>query len=162
MNPDELNVQVEETKKIHDFVTPIEKTSVELAKVILARLNESFDDLIYVNTGLDEEQKKYYEEKGTDFSISILNLLATTDIPADYATRSIDKLIEALTSVKHYVDGTIVKYDDEILSRLFETRSPVTNTYMRDVATLGTIMLKLNEIREKTGGKMDDYFIIKK
>jgi hypothetical protein len=152
----------EESEKIHDWLTPIEKTSVQLASIVLSRLVDKFDDLVYENVGLTDEQKKHYEEIGTDFCISILDLMASTDIPADYATRSVDKLIEALTQVKNYIDGTITKYDDEILSRLFEVKSPVTGTYMRDVATLGTIMLKLQEIINKTGNKPDDYFIIKK
>ncbi len=159
---DEIAKKTEEENKIHDWVTPIETTSVELAKVVLSKLTENFDDLVYKNVGLTDEEKKKYEQKGTDFSISVLNIMSLTDIPADYATRSIDKLLEALESVKQYITGTIVKYDDEILSRLFEVKSPVTGTYMRDVATLGTIMLKLKEIREKTGNNMSDYFIIKK
>jgi len=88
--------------------------------------------------------------------------MSATDIPADYATRSLDKLIQVLTNVKNYIDGTVVKYDDEILSRLFGAKSPVTGTYMRDVATLGAIMLALEKTRKDTGGKLEDYFIIKK
>lgn len=162
MNPEELQKKTEENIKIHDFLIPIERTSVGLAKTILLKLENNFDNLVYENAGLTEKQKRNYEEKGTDFSIEVLNLLASTDIPADYSTRSIDKLIEALSSVKNYVEGTISKYNDEILSRTFESKNPVTNTYMRDCATLGTIMLKLDEIRNKTGGRMEDYFIVNK
>lgn len=166
--PEEVNGQIkvaqndEEKARAHDWLTPIEDTSVQLAQIVLNKLSESFEELVYPNVGLSEEDKKYREEVGTDFSISILRIMATTDIPADYATRGIDKLIEALQNVKNYIEGTIIKYDDEILSRYFGEKSPVTGTYMRDVATLGTIMLKLDKIRQETGGKDEDYFIIKK
>lgn len=145
-----------------DFKAPIEKTSVELAKTILNNMSENFSTFVYEDIDLTEEQRADLAEKGTDFAINTLSVMSSTDIPADYATYSIDKLIAGLTAIKNYLDGTVRQMHDEILSRTLGAKSPVTNTYARDVATLGQVMLALQKVREETGNKPEDYFVMPK
>lgn len=147
--------------KEFDFKKPIEKTSVGLSKIILTNLIENFDTFIYEDIDLTPEQEAEKIEKGTDFSINLLSVMSATDIPADYASYCIDKISIALASIKQYVDGTVRQMHDEILSRSLGAKSPVTNTYAKDCATLGQVMLSLKKIRGETGDNPDDYFIPK-
>jgi len=148
-----------EEKKVHDFKEPIEKTSVVLAKIVLDSLSENFNSFVYEDIDITPEQERALIEKTTDVSIEILSKMATSDIPADYATLSIDKLIAALQAMKMYVDGTVRQMENEILSRSLGAKSPVTNTYAKDCASLGEVMLLLTKVREETGNNPDDYFV---
>ncbi len=140
----------------YDFKAPIEQTSTELAKLILDNLVENFDTFVYPDVDLTDEQKADVAEKATDFSIDILAKMSTTDIPADYVGYPIDKIIAALSAIKTYLEGTVRQMHDEILSRELGRKSPVTNTFARDCATLGDVYLKLKDSRDTTDG---DYFI---
>ncbi len=146
------------TENTFDFKAPIEKTATALARVVLTNLAENFDTFVYEDIDTSEEQKANLAERGTDFSINLLSLMSATDIPADYATYPIDKLIAALAAVKTYIDGTVRQMHDEILSRELGAKSPVTNTFARDCATLGDVMLTLDKTRKTTDG---EYFISK-
>lgn len=145
--------------KEFDFAKPIEVTSVALAKVVLDNLLENLDTFVHDDIDITDEQKKVLVEKSTDVSIKILSLMSTTDIPADYIGYPIDKLIAALTSIKTYLEGTVRQMHDEILSRTLGVKSPVTDTFARDVATLGDVYLTLDKSRKNTDG---EYFIINK
>lgn len=147
---------------MHDFKKPIEETSVSMAKVILNNMIENFDTFVYEDIDMTPEQNALLAEKGADFGIEIMKLMSATDIPADYATYSIDKLIAGLSAVKNYVDGTIRQMHDEIMARSLGAKSPVTNTYAKDCATLGDVMMLLKKVREETGNIPSDYFIEKK
>jgi hypothetical protein len=146
----------------HDFNEPIEKTSVDIARLVLQNFTENFDIFIFENTKEETgEEKNANQEHMTDFGIKVLAYMATTDIPADYATYGIDKIIAALNAVKNYVDGSLRQAEDELMSRTLGAKSPVTNTYARDTATLGQLMLALKTARDLTGNKPEDYFIPK-
>lgn len=147
-----------DTNKEYDFKAPIEKTSVALARVVLDKLSENFNTFIYEDIDRTDEQKAEFDEKATDFGINLISLMASTDIPADYATYGIDKLIVALSAAKNYIDGTVRQMHDEVLSRTLGAKSPVTNTFARDCATLGQVYLAVNKARETTDG---EYFVTK-
>lgn len=147
----------------HDFKAPIEKTSVGLAQVILQNYIENLEYFVYEDN--EESRKPEYvaniEEKTIDFAIRCMALMATTDIPADYATYPIDKIIAGLQALKIFIDGSLRQNADELLARTIGARSPVTNTYAKDCATMGELMLALKRVREETGNNDADYFIPK-
>lgn len=155
-----------ENKKEHDFKGPIEKTSVGLAKVVLDKYIENFDLFVFEDIKDDSPEAKLKEreivEKTTDIAIEIMGIMATTDIPADYATYCIDKLMAGLSAMKRFIDGSIRQQEDELMARTLGAKSPVTNTYAKDVATMGELMLALKKARENTGNNLDDYFITSK
>lgn len=146
-----------ETKKI-DFNGPIEKTATGLAKVILDRLNENKEDLIYEMLNRTDEVEKETEKKSVDFAIGIVQMIAATDLPADYIACPIDKLIAVLSALKIYLEGTVRQTQDEYLSRSYGVKNPETGKYRKELATVGDIMMKLEEARKATGGKPEEYF----
>lgn len=143
----------------HDFKDPIEKTSTELAKVVLQQMLANVDKLIYPYKEFTDEEEKQHDEETTDFAIKITQLIGATDLPGDYASYPIDKIQTFLNVLKNYVDGTVRQVKDEIMSRTLGVKSPRTDTYAQDVATMADLMMTLNAVREKTGNNPDDYFI---
>lgn len=139
-----------------DFKAPIEKTSTELAKVILDSFSDNFDTFIYDDTNVSDEQKASLIEKGTDFGIKLIEVMSQTDIPADYIGYPIDKILIAFSAMKSYIEGMVRQMNDEIISRELGAKSPVTNTFARDCATLGDVFGTLQRLRSTTDG---DYFI---
>src|SRR4051812_22771089 len=111
-------------KMDHDFKAPLEKTSVGLARMILVNMIEEFDTFVYEDIDMTEEKNAVLAEKGIDFGIKIMSMMSSTDIPADYASYPIDKLIAALSALKTFIDGTIRQQHDEIMSRVLEAKSP--------------------------------------
>lgn len=152
-----------QTNNQHDFKPAIEKTSTELAKVILKKYLDNVDLFVYEDNEETQspEFTKKITEQTTDFGIETMALMATTDIPADYATYGIDKLMAGLQALKSFIDGTTRQNLDEIMARTLGVRSPVTNTYAKDCAPLGAVMLALRGIRNDQGNNPDDYFIKK-
>ena len=146
----------------YDFQEPVEETATNLSKIILQRFVDNKEDLVFKMTGRTPEMDAELTEKATDFAIGIAQLVATTDLPADYATYPIEKLITMLTMTKNYIDGSIRQIEDEYVSRSYGVKSPKTDKYARDCITLGELYLRLEDVREKTGGNPDDYFLPKK
>lgn len=149
--------------KEHDFKPAIEKTSVELARVILKNFMDNFELFVYEDNEAtkDPAYEANIVEKTTDFGIHTMALMATTDIPADYATYGIDKIMAGLQALKSFIDGSLRQNADEIMARTLGAKSPSTNTYAKDCATLGDVMLALKAARDATGNNPDDYFIKK-
>lgn len=145
----------------YDFNPAVEKTSVSLAKVILNEMNSKADQLLFeIDSKESAEVKKKHDEDFTDFMISIIKITSATDIPVGYATWPLERLIGTLTILKNQIGGTVRGTEDEILSRLYAVRSPKTGKFAQDCATFGTVLSKLNELRESTGNKQEDYFTI--
>lgn len=143
----------------YDFNAPIEKTSTEIAKFIISKLDEAKEFVIVENVDkLEPIAKAAFFEKSTDLSIEISKYMATTDIPADYATKSIDKVIVVLETLKAFIAGTINQYKDEMMARYLGAKSPKSGKYAAECATLGEVILKLEAIREEQGGNKYDYF----
>lgn len=143
----------------HDFNTPIEKTATSLAKMIIAKLDDAKDVMIVESyEKLDPATKSAFIEKSTDISIEIMGEIANSDIPADYATTCIDKIIVVLESLKQFVAGTINQRTDELMARTIGVKSPMTGTYSQQCATVGTILTKLDEVRNLQGNIREDYF----
>jgi hypothetical protein len=142
----------------HDFKAPIEKTSTELARILIEKMHENKDWLVFENKNEEtEEEKKERNEKFADFVAEYLKVASMTDIPADYTTWSLEKVIGALSVMKNNIEGMIRTHEDEILSRLYREKSPESGKYRKDVAKLGTVLLTLENMREETGGNVEDY-----
>ncbi len=151
-------------KNEHNFNPAIEKTSVELAQIFLKNFIDNFSVFVYE---INDETKspefvKEKIEKITDFTIHLMAVMAATDIPADYATWCIEKIIASMQVVKDNIDGRLREYNDETLSRFYGRKSPLTDSYAKDMATLGDIMLGLNRVRQETGNNPEDYAWTKK
>ncbi len=152
-----------QTNTQHDFKPAIEKTSTELARIILQNYNDNVKLFVYEDNAetRSPEYVANIEEQTIDFGIRTMALMAATDIPADYATYGIDKIIAGFTALKAFIDGSLRQNRDEILSRTVGAKSPETNTYAYDCATLGDVMVALKKIRDEQGNNPDDYFIKK-
>lgn len=144
-------------KKEHDYRGPIEKTTVELARTVVSELNSNFEDLIFNMVEASEEDLKKKEEKAVDFGIHIMKIMAATDIPADYATHCIERIGAFLQSLQQYIDGSLRQNNDEIMSRFLGVKSH-EGKYRKELATVGDIVRKLDEVRQATGGKNEEYF----
>lgn len=150
-----------EPKKQYDFNTPVERTATELAKMILAKLDEAKDFIVIENyEKADPVTKAAFIEKSTDFSIDVLKAISLSDIPYPYATKAVDKVIQVLESLKQYIDGTINQSRHELASRLLGVRSPDNNKFTEELSTYGNVMLKLEELRTSQGNDMNDYFTV--
>lgn len=142
----------------HDFLTPIENTSSELAKQILALAITKQDVLLApFNPKQTLEEKANHEEVGNDFAIEVMRLISVSDLPADYASSPIDKCMVMLTVLKKFIDGTVNQQKDELMALTIGVKSPMSDKYRADVATLGEVMLALNNAREMRGTTQKDF-----
>jgi len=147
-----------ETDKKHDFNEPIEITATGLAKIVIEKLNDNKDVVLYeMGKKRTKEEQKKIDEAFLDMAISLVQTFSVTDLPADYAGLPVDKAIAILTVLKNYIEGTIRKTEDELLSRIYGARSPRTGTFAKDVVTIGQMMTKLQEVKIATGNKDEDY-----
>lgn len=148
--------------KEYDFNTPVEKTSTELAKQIIEKFAEAKDFLLIENfEKSDPITKSAFIEKSTDFSIDIMKMIGASDIPFPYATRAMDKITQVLTSLQKYIEGTIEQTRHELASRTLGVKSPANDKYTEEMATVGDLLLKLDEVRVSQGNDMNDYFTMK-
>ena len=114
---------------------------------------------IFIPDSLEQDPEKIKQqiEDTTDFGIKVLNLLATRNIPADYATMCIDKVMDNLTGLKAFINGSISSNEHEYISRAYGKKN-YKGKYRREENTVGDILLKVNEIRNATGNVREDYF----
>jgi len=146
----------------HDYNTPIEKTSTELAKNILLKVESQKDALIIPSYDkLTPEERQAFQITATDFSIDIMGDIAKSDLPFMYATKPIDKIMLVLESLKQYIEGTVAQYRHEYASRSLGVKSH-DGKFREEDATIGMLLLKLQEIRDAQGNDSSDYFIIPK
>ncbi len=147
------------TPSPYDFNTPIQKTSAELSLKVVEKINEYKDVLIFEEKAeMSAEEKRVFEEKSTDFAIEVMKLISESDLPMDYCTHPIDKIIVVLNTLKGFIGGTVRQYETEFMSRALEVKSPENGKYRKEQATVGQLLLKLNEVREKQGNNEEDYF----
>lgn len=139
----------EYSKNIHNQASEIGR---ELLEKLLANKEVIVPDVID-----EQEGKAKLQEETLDFGNEIVQYLATKDIPARYATMGIEKLIDALTGLKTFVDGTLTMYEDELLSRVLGVKND-DGKYRRENASVAQIVLKLEEIKQSTGNDRGDFF----
>jgi len=83
--------------------------------------------------------------------------LSDSTIPADYATMCIEKISESLVGLSSFIKGTIATHEDEMVSRIYGKKNH-EGKFRREFVTVKDILLKLNEVREETGGNKDEFF----
>ena len=89
-----------------------------------------------------------------------MKTIAGSDIPYPYATRPMDKITQVLVSLQKYIEGTIEQTRHELASRTLGVKSPANDKYTEEMATVGALLLKLDEVRDSQGNNMNDYFTI--
>jgi hypothetical protein len=141
-----------------DFKAPIEKTSTKLAKDILGKVMEYQDDLIFDMTTRTPELNREADEKIADLSIAIVQMIAATDLPADYIEYPIEKIMAILSGLKISLTGNLRQNEDEVMSRFYGVKNSETGKYRKELITVGDLMMKLKEVREATGDDPSDYF----
>ncbi len=141
---------------MNEYSKNIHNQANEIARELLPKLVEN-QLTIVPDVTEDPESKLALQEKTLDFGNEIVQFLATKDIPARYATMAIEKLVDALTGLKTFVDGTLTMYEDEYLSRMFGVKNP-EGKFRRENATIATIVMKLEEAKQLTGNDRGDFF----
>lgn len=140
-----------------DYTTLFHTESRYIAHELLDLIAQAKEDFIPDMLATDPVELRRQEEANADFGIKVLQLLATKNIPSDYATMCIDKIIQNLTGLKAFINGSISSNEHEYLSRAFGKKD-YKGKFRREEATVGDLLLKVNEIREATGGNKQDYF----
>lgn len=158
--PDTLFIKtMEENTKEYDYNTPVELTSVELAKMVLAKLDEVKDKVIVENFEKQTpEKRRAFTEAHIDLGIDIIKEIAKTDIPYLHASICIDKITFILQLIKQQIDRKASNIIDEIVARHVGVRDPDKNKFRIEPATFGQIMLKLDETIKSTGNNPYDWY----
>ena len=141
---------------MNEYSKNIHNQANEIARELLPKLVAN-EFTIIPDVTEDPADKAALQEKTLDFGNEVVQYLATKDIPARYATMAIEKLIDALTGLKTFVDGTLTMYEDEYLSRMFGVKNP-DGKFRRENATIATIVMKLEEAKQATGNNRADFF----
>jgi len=146
-----------DTTQKPNYTKIIHTEAMLIAHEILDLLAQNKVTFIADQTEEDPAKLAAQEEANADFGIKIVNLLATKNIPSDYASMAIEKIVQNLAGLKAYVDGTINQYHDEFMSRSYAKKN-WEGKYRREEVTVGDILLKLDEVRKATGDNRADYF----
>lgn len=146
-----------ETIEKPDYTTIIHTEARSIAQEVLKLASDNRVSFISNTIEKDEEKQKEQGEKNADFGIAIINLLAERNIPADYASMVFDKITDEFAGLKSFVLGSIATNEDELMSRVYGKKN-YKGKFRKEEVTVGDILLKLNEVREQTGGNKDDYF----
>lgn len=147
----------EEEKASYEAGFEQAKTAYVTAKAVYDEALAVYNDAMKAWQTVEDE-KRQREEACTDFAIEIMKMISATDIPADYAGLAVDKIIAVLGTLKKYVQGTVNQYQNEFVSRALGVKSPVDGKYRAEFATVGELLLKLEEVRNAQGGVKTDYF----
>lgn len=140
----------EYSKKVH-----LKANSV--ARELLEKLNENKAILLQDNLEPTPEEQKVIDEQTADFAIGILQFLASSDVSVNYATFSIDKIIQNLSGLKQFIDGQLRTYEDEYVSRSYGVKNE-EGKYRKEVITIADLMIKLDEVRKETGDNRNDFY----
>lgn len=151
-----LNEKTEELEQ-PDYTRIFHDEARALAQDVIEKFAEKKDVLISDVLEKDTEKNKAQEEINVDFGLSVIKILSDSKLPADYASMVFDKIIDEITGLKQFVTGTIASHEMEITSRFYGKKN-YKGKFRKEEATVGDIILKLQEIREQTGGELNDYF----
>lgn len=143
----------------YDFEAHIENTATDIARLIIQKIADNKELMIIAlyDKKSKEDQMKF-DEACTNVCIDIMRDIAKTDMPNGYLSKAFEKAQAVLDSISQYVTGTIKRDMDEILSRHIAVKDPQFNKYRADMATVGDVMLRLEEIRATQGGNIYDYY----
>ncbi len=142
---------------MNDYSKKIHNQATDVAQELLILLADNRNNFIPVIEDENPDTIAAQNEWNADFAHKVIALLVSKEIPADYATFGIDKIVDTLAGLKAFIDGTIRSYHDEYTSRSYGLKNE-QGKYRRELITVGGLALKLNEIREQTGNNKDDFF----
>ncbi len=140
-----------------DYNALIHTEARGISHEILDLLSEKKETFVPDQLTEDPEILQQQEIDNAQFGEQIMLILAQKNIPADYATLAIDKIVQNLAGLKAYIDGTINQHHDEFMSRSYGKRN-WEGKFRREEVTVGDVLLKLDEARKATGDKKEDYF----
>lgn len=141
----------------HDFTPAIEATTISIAKQIIGALNQEPEKYI-VKLGEKTDAERLQEN--IDFSkfvIEVTKMIASTDIPLDYASYGVERIIATLTMVKNQIEGVVRTTEDQVLSGFYGVRNPKNGALARDCVTFAQAFDALNKMNEEKGYTQADY-----
>lgn len=148
-----------ETQPQYDYNTPIEKTTTEMAIMAIKKIAEAAETVLVPKIEAQTIEEKNAEALAfVKLAMDIFTGISASDLPYDYASKPIAKLKELLGNLEYHINGSIDQAENELLSRTLGVRSPATNKFRKEMATIPTLMLELNKAREATGNDMNDFF----
>lgn len=168
-NKDDLLLVPKQLKPPIEPVAPIEPEGLE-AEVPAAMENyeeamskyntdKAEYDILNIQYDADVTEARRVQESMIDFSISIMKEITSSDIPFPYASKGIEKVQKIVDILKQYVNGSITQARHEYASRSLGVRSPSNGKFTEECATVGELMLKLNDVRVAQGNNPKDYFM---
>jgi hypothetical protein len=145
--------------KNEEYTNGIEEKSTTLARSLIKKLADRADDLIIPRyEKLSPVEKGILQEKSTDFSIDFMKEITESGIDYPYASRCINKIKVFLETLQMYIDGSINQYEHEFKSRSLGVKDE-NGRYTAEKASVATLLLKLEEMRNSQGNKSEEYFI---
>ena len=143
--------------KLNDYSKGIILKGNEVAREILKITAENADVFISDNLEPTEAEKLEAETKITVMANNVVKMMAEKGIKAHFATRSVDSIIEGFEGLKQFVGGTIRNWEDEFVSRAYGVKND-EGKFRREEITLAQFLVKLDEVREATGGNSSDFY----
>ena len=143
-----------------ELTAKIHSTSKELAKMMLTKVYDNKQWIIRTpseDIKLTKEEVAHINEQFSQFTVEVLQLIASIDIESGYASSCCDLVISCFENIKKTIDGRILDSKRELVDRYIGVRSPLDNTYLSDFATYKDILVKLQEARNSTGNDPEDY-----
>lgn len=143
--------------KLSNYSKEIILKSNEISREILQMICDNKE--IFINDILEptEEESVKKEEQITVLANDIVKMMAEKGVKANFASRSVENIIEGFTGLKAFVDGTLRNWEDEYVSRSFGIKNS-EGKFRREEITISDLLVKLNEIRESTGNNMYDFY----
>lgn len=138
------------------FSEEINLKKTKIAKRIIEKMHENVDKLFIEKYPLTKEDADKLTENSTDIGIDILKIIAEEEMSIGWISTPFDEVINVLTILKQFVAGSINSNEDEIMSRLLGHKDE-RGKYRKEQATVSDVMLALNELREKTGGNINEF-----
>ena len=147
----------------YDYNTPIENTTTEMAIMAIKKIAEVADTVLVPKIEAQTIEEKNAEALAfVKLAMDIFTGISASDLPYDYASKPIAKLKELLGNLEYHINGSIDQAENELLSRTLGVRSPATNKFRKEMATIPTLMLELDKARTATGGDINDFFNLPK
>lgn len=141
-------------QKEKDFTKEINEKSTGVAKAIMENILNNFH-LFDGSNGDSEEELKKLDLERMNYAIDLTALISQTDLPMDYSSYPMEKIIAGLNVVKFYLEQVQKSWEKEILSRVVGVKSPMDEKYDKEFATIKEVMNTLIKLRKETGA--DEY-----
>lgn len=142
----------------------IQSTSKELAKMLVTKVYDNKEWILRIpseDIKLTPEEIKVVNEQFNQFTIEVLQLIASIDIESGYASSCCDLVLSCFENIKKTIDGKISDAKVELVDRMVGVKSPLDDTYIAHFATYKDILLKLQQARESTGNNPEDHLTTK-